>query len=135
MGLQYSTTVRNARLDVIESTIGATAVLRIYSGSMPAATTDAATGTLLAEMTLPSDWMAAASSGSKAKSGTWSDLTANASGTAGYFRILESTGTTTGIQGECTDTGGAGPLKLSTTAIVVSEPVTIVTFTLTTGNA
>jgi hypothetical protein len=134
MALQYSPTVRNARLDVVESTIGTSAIARIYSGSKPAATTDAATGTMLSEMTLPSDWMAAASGGSKAKSGTWSDATANATGTAGYFRILDSTGTTTHIQGECTDTAGAGPLKLSTTAIVSGEPVTIVTFTLTEGN-
>ena len=135
MALQYSTTVRNARLDVVESTIGTLPLLRIYSGAKPAATTDAATGTLLAELELPSDWMAAASGGTKEKSGTWQDLLANASGTAGYFRVLESTGTTTHIQGEITDTAGAGPLKLSTTAITASEPVTIVTFTLTAGNA
>lgn len=47
MGLQYSEPVRNARLDAVESTIGPTPILRIYSGSKPAATTDAATGTLL----------------------------------------------------------------------------------------
>lgn len=135
MTLQYSQTVRNARLDAVESTIGVTPLFRIYSGTKPAATTDAATGTLLAEMTLPSDWMAAASGGTKEKSGTWQDLTANATGTAGYFRVLDSTGTTTHIQGEVTDTAGAGPLKLSTTAIVSGEPVTVVTFTLTAGNA
>lgn len=135
MGLQYSTTVRNARLDAVESTIGTSPILRIYSGSKPAALSDAATGTLLAEMTLPSDWMAAAASGSKAKNGTWQDPAANAGGTAGWFGVWESTGTTRHIQGEVTDTGGAGPLKLSTTAITSGEPVTIVTFTLTAGNA
>ena len=134
MALQFSTLLRNARLDAIETYISTAPILRIYSGSKPAATTDAATGTLLAEMTLPSDW-AAAASGAKAKSGTWSDATANATGTAGYFRLLESTGTTTAVQGECTDTGGAGPMKLSTTSIVSGEPVTIVTFTITDGNA
>jgi hypothetical protein len=135
MTIQYSTAVRNARLDTIETTIGTSPILRIYSGSRPALPSDAATGTLLAEMTLPSDWMAAAASGAKAKAGTWSDLSANTTGTAGYFRIWDSTGTTCGIQGACTDTAGAGPLKLSTTAIVSGEPVTIVTFTITTGNA
>jgi hypothetical protein len=134
MPLQYSTAVRNARLDAIETTIGTTPILRIYSGSMPANPATAASGTLLAEMTLPSDWMAAASTGSKAKSGTWTVASAAATGTAGYFRILDSTGTTTGIQGECTDTAGAGPMKLSSTAIVSAEPVTISTFALTTGN-
>ena len=135
MALQYSTAVRNAKLDAIETTIGATAILRIYSGAKPATPATAASGTLLAEMTLPTDWMAAASSGSKSKSGTWTVASAGASGTAGYFRILDSTGTTTGIQGECTDTAGAGPLKLSSTAVVSGEPVTIATFTLTDNNA
>ena len=135
MSLQFSEAVRNARLDAIEVEIGATAIMRIYSGSAPALPSDAATGTLLAELTLPSDWMAAASAGSKAKSGTWSDLTADATGTAGYFRVLDSTGTDTGIQGSITDTAGAGPLKLSSTAVVSGEPVTIATFTLTDGNA
>lgn len=135
MGLQFDETTRNAQLDAIETAMGTSPILRIYSGSKPALTTDSATGTLLAEMTLPSDWMAAASGGTKAKSGTWQDLSANASGTAGYFRILESTGTTARWQGECTDTAGAGPLKLSTTAITAAQPVTVVSLTITAGNA
>lgn len=135
MGLQFSTTIRNARLDAIETSLGTTPILRIYSGAKPALTTDAASGTLLVEMTLPSDWMAAASGGAKALSGSWQDLLANATGTAGYFRVLDSTGTTTGIQGECTDTAGAGPMKLSTTAVVINEPVTVASFTITDGNA
>jgi hypothetical protein len=135
MGLQYSVDVRDARLDAIETEIGTAPLLRIYSGTMPANCAAAATGTLLVEMTLPSDWMAAASSGSKAKSGTWSDSSANATNTAGYFRVYDSTGTTCHIQGECTDTGGAGPMKLSTTSIVSGEPVTVASFTITGGNA
>jgi hypothetical protein len=78
MALQFSTAVRNARLDAIESTIGTAPILEIRSGSPPANCAAADTGTLLASMTLPSDWMAAASNGSKVKAGTWEDLTANA---------------------------------------------------------
>lgn len=135
MGLQLSVGARNARLDAIETTIGTAPLLRVYSGSKPADCAASATGTLLCEMTLPSDWMAAASSGSKAKSGTWSDLLADDTGTAGWFGIWDSAGTTRHIQGEVTDTAGAGPIKLSSTAIVQDQPVTIVTFTLTDGNA
>lgn len=72
MALQYSVAVNNARLDAIESTIGTSAKLRIYTGSAPANAAAAATGTLLIEIALPSDWMAAASSASKSKAGTWS---------------------------------------------------------------
>jgi hypothetical protein len=135
MTLQFSTAVRNDMLDAIEIEIGTGPVLRILSGAKPANCAAAQTGTVLAEMSLPSDWMLAAASGVKAKDGTWSDLSANASGTAGYFRIYDSTISTCHIQGECTDTGGGGPMKLSTLAVVATEPVTVASFTLTAGNA
>lgn len=135
MSLQISTTVRNARLDTIESTIGTAPLLRIYSGSMPADCATAASGTLLAEMTLPSDWLAAAGSGQKAKSGTWQDSSANATGTAGYFRIYDSGGTTCHLQGTVTATGGGGDLTLDNTSIATAQSVTVSTFTLTDGNA
>lgn len=59
MAHQYSVAVNNARLDVTETTIGATAHFKIYSGAIPTNCAAAATGTLLADLTLPSDWMAA----------------------------------------------------------------------------
>lgn len=135
MAIQLSTTVRNARLDVIESTIGTAAVLRIFTGTVPANCATADSGTKLAEMSLPSDYMAAASSGSKALTGTWQDLSADATGTAGYFRIYESTGTTCHVQGTVTATGGGGDLTLTTTSIVATQPVQISSFSFTDGNA
>lgn len=135
MTLQFSTTVRNAMLDVIESTISTSAVLKIRTGAPPADLATADSGTVLATMTLPSDWMAAASSGSKALSGTWSDTSADNSGTAGHFRIYASDGTTKHIQGTVTATGGGGDLTLDTTTITASQTVTITGFTLTAGNA
>lgn len=133
MALQYSAAVRNAQLDAVESTMGTDPILRIYTGSAPATVGDAATGTLLAEMTLPTDWMAAASSGSKAKSGTWQDTSANASGTAGYFRIYRSNGTTCDLQGTCGE--GTGDLQLDNTDIAAGQSVTITGFTIAAGNA
>ena len=135
MALQYSVAVRNAQLDAVESTTGTAAILRIYSGAVPANCAAAASGTLLAEMTLPSDWMAAASSGSKALSGTWQDASANATGTAGHFRLLDSGGTTCHAQGTVTATGGGGDLTLDNTSIASGQSVTITSFTITAGNA
>ena len=43
MAIQFSSSVRDARLDSIETTIGASPLLRIYSGTMPADTATAAT--------------------------------------------------------------------------------------------
>lgn len=135
MPINYSTAVRNAKLDAVETAIGTSAILRIRSGTKPATCASADTGTVLAEMTLPSDWMAAAASASKAKSGTWQDASANATGTAGHFRIYDSTGTTCHIQGSVTATGGGGDMTLDTTSITSGGVVSISTFTLNAGNA
>lgn len=60
MARGYSVAVRNAMLDAYESTIGTAPLLRFYSGAMPATAADTTTGTLLASITLPSDWLAGA---------------------------------------------------------------------------
>ena len=135
MTIQFSIPIRNARLDAIANTIGASAVLIIYTGTQPASCAEAATGTVLATMSLPSSWMLAASSGSKSKTGTWSDTSADASGTAGHFRIYDSLLTTCGIQGSITGTGGAGDMTLDNPDVVAGQTVTITSFVLTDGNA
>jgi hypothetical protein len=135
MSLQLGTLVRNAILDAIEATVGAAPLLRIYSGSAPASPATAASGTLLAEATLPSDWMAAASGGTKSKSGTWEDTSANATGIAGYYRILDSTGTTTHLQGTVTATGGGGDMTVDNTNFAAGQDFVVNTYTLTAPNA
>jgi hypothetical protein len=133
MAIQLSTTVRNARLDAIETAIGTSAVLKIRTTSVPVTCATADSGTVLAEMALPSDWMAAASGGSKVLAGAWQDLTANNAGTAEHFRIYASDGTTCHIQGTCGI--GTGDLQLDNTSIAVGQQVTVTAFTLTDGNA
>jgi hypothetical protein len=134
MAIQLSTTVRNARLDAIETAIGTSAVLKIRSGSAPANVATADSGTVLATLSLPSDWLAAASSGSKAKSGTWQDTSADATGTAAHFRIYASDGTTAHIQGTVTVTGGGGDMTVDSVSFTSGQSFTISTFTLTDGN-
>ena len=133
MAFQFSTTTRNAALDAIETTIGTAPTLEIRSGSAPANCATADSGTVLATMTLPSDWLAAASSGSKALSGTWQDAAADAAGTAGHFRIKVST--TCHIQGSITATGGGGDMTLDNTSIATGQQITITSFTITAGGA
>ncbi len=135
MAVQLSTAVRNARLDAVESTIGTSAVMKIFTGSMPANCGTADSGTVLATLTLPSDWMAAASSGSKAKSGTWQDSSADNNGTAGYFRVYASDGTTCGIQGTVTATGSGGDMTVDNTSFASGQGFTVTSFTLTDSNA
>ncbi len=135
MALQYSVAVRNARLDVVESTINTTPILKIRTGAAPADCATADSGTVLATLTLPSDWMAAASSGTKAKSGTWQDTSADASGTAAHFRIYDSGGSTCHIQGTVTLTAGGGDMTVDSTNFTAGQSFSITGFTLTAGNA
>lgn len=133
MALQLSTTVRNARLDAIETTIGTAPILTIRSGSAPADCATANSGTVLATLTLPSDWLAAASSGAKAKSGTWQDTSADATGTAAHFRIHDSGGTTCHLQG--TVGTSATDMIVDSVSFTATQAFTISSFTLTDGNA
>ena len=135
MALQLSTSVRNARLDAIETTIGTSAIMRIRTGSAPADCGTADSGTVLATLNLPSDWLAAASGGAKAKAGTWQDTSADATGTAAHFRIYDSGGATCHIQGTVTATGGGGDLEVQNISFASGQQVTITGFTLTDGNA
>lgn len=130
MALQFSTLALNAMLDGFEADLGASPVLKIWTGAAPANCAAANTGTELASMSLPADAMAAASGASKAKSGTWEDPTGNAAGTAGHFRLYKSDGTTCCVQGSVTATGGGGNMTLDNTSIAVGQQVTITAFTL-----
>ncbi len=133
--LQYSTTVRNGKLDAIETTISTSPIMKIRTGSVPANCAAADSGTVVATLTLPSDWMAAASSGSKGKSGTWQDSSADATGTAGHFRIYDSGGSTCHIQGTVTATGGGGDLVVDNVSFASGQSFTVNSFTISDNNA
>lgn len=135
MPIKMSAAVRNARLDAIETAVGTSAILRIRTGTVPTNITDADAGTVLASITLPSDWMSAASGGIKSLTGTWTDASADATGTAGHFRLYASNGTTQHMQGTVTATGGGGDMTINNTSITSGGTVTITSFTLTDGNA
>jgi hypothetical protein len=135
MALQLSTTVRNARLDAIETAIGVSPILKIRTGAQPANCATADSGTIIATCNLPSDWMAAASAGSKALSGTWQDTSADNTGTAGHFRIYDNAGTTCHVQGTVTATGGSGDLQVDNTSFAAGQQFVISSFTLTDANS
>ena len=130
--MQYSVAVNNTRLDSIETAIGVSAILRIRTGAAPANCAAADTGTVLATLTLPSDWMLAAAAASKAKSGTWADSLADATGTAAHFRVYDSGGTVCHIQGTY---GTSGTEMIGDSAsFTINQSFTINTFTINAGN-
>lgn len=124
--MQYGITAQNAKLDQLFTTIGASPKLRFYQGTLPA-NCAAAAGTLLAELTLPATPMAAASAGSKAKSGTWQG-NATAAGNIQYFRMYDSAGSVCHIQGSCGLS--ASDMILSAVAVANGQQVTVNTFTI-----
>lgn len=130
MAIQLSAAARNAMLDALETAIGTAPHLKIRTGSPPANVAAAASGTVLADLTLPSDWLAAASSGSKAQSGTWSDASADNAGTAAHFEITASDGTTRHLQGTVTATGGGGDITVDNTSFAAGQAFAITGFTI-----
>lgn len=146
MTIQLSVAARNGMLEAYECTVNNQTVsggtgsggsvtgtaaaprLRILTGTMPANCAAAETGTLLAQITLPADWAAAASSGAKALSGTW-QVAASASGTAGYYRIVDNAGTT------CHEQGTAGVNVALTTNALTAANGNVLNFASTTGVA
>lgn len=135
MAVQLSVTARNNRLDAIETTIGTAALLTLRTGAPPATCATANSGTVVGTLTLPSDWLAAAAAGVKAKSGTWQDTSADSAGTVGHFRIHDTPGTTCHMQGTVTITGGGGDMTLDNNSVTLAQVITITGFTLTDGNA
>lgn len=135
MALQASVTVRNAILDAIETAIGTQPFIDLRTGAQPADCATADGGTELSHTQLPSDWMQGASGGTKAKSvAAWTG-TGAAAGTAGHFRVKESTDTNCHLQGSVTATGGGGQMELDNVVIAVAQGITFNTFTLTAPNA
>lgn len=134
MTISIRTATRNAGLDTISSAIGNAGLLRIYDGTPPASANAALSGnTLLAELTCGTPFAAAASGGVLTANAITQDSSANATGTASFFRVYDSGGTNCMLQGTV-GTSGAD-LNLNTVSIVSGGPVAVTSFAITAGNA
>ncbi len=135
MAFQLSFDTRNATLQALEDTIGANPIMTVSSGVIPADCGTANTGTVLATMVLPNDWLNTPSGGAITLSGTWQDLSADASGTASYFRLHNNPGTACHMQGTISATGAGGDMQLDNTNIAIGQQINITAFTITAGGA
>jgi hypothetical protein len=133
--MQYSTVVRNAGLDARETAIGVSPILKLRTGAVPASPQAADSGTVVATIALPADWLLAAANGVKAKSGTWEDTAADAAGVIGHFRIYATDGVTCHIQGTVSLTGAGGDMTVDNTNVNAGQDVLINSFAITAGNA
>lgn len=134
MTIKLAVATRNARLQALIDALGASAQIRIFSGSRPADVASAETGTLLAQLTGGSPFAPAASGGTASANAITQDSSADATGTAAWARLRTSGGTAI-CDIDVTATGGGGELQLVTTSIVAGQPVQISSFALTEGNA
>jgi hypothetical protein len=135
MAMGFVTALRNACLDAINAAINGGAgagKIRIYDGSRPA--TGGAVTNLLAELVCSDPAAAAAAAGVLTFSAITADASADATGTATWFRIVDSTNAFV-LDGSVSATGGGGDLQLNTTSIVAGANVSIpTTKTITDGN-
>lgn len=136
MSFQFSDAARNAALDAIEAAIGTSPKLQIRSGALPETTAAADAGALLVEIDLPADWLEDAQTGVKTIKGLWTGTGSEAAGggtNAGHFRIKNTAGTLTHIQGSITITGAGGDMELDNPNIARNQSVSVTTFTLSAG--
>jgi hypothetical protein len=131
MALGYASGLRNAQLDAITTFAGNSGKLRIYNGTRPA--TGGTATTLLAELTCNATFAPAASGAVLTLNAITQDASADATGTATWFRLVKSDGTTHVMDG---DVGTSGSdLNLNSTSITSGATVSVTSFTITCGNA
>lgn len=131
---QFSEAVANARNDAIETVVGSSAKIMVYSGSPPADCSIAATGTLLAQYDLAADWMAASTAGVCTLNNLPLNTTALADGTPGYARLYANDGVTCGWQGTVGVSGSGSDWTISNATVVTDEAVNIISGGFTDGN-
>lgn len=119
MAISLSVSVTDDMADALATLIGSAALVEIHTGPKPATPESAATGILLATVTLTGSF---AGSGGSIISSDPAQVTPVASGTAGYFRIKTSGGTAV-LDGTVTLVGAGGDMQLTSTALTTGTPV------------
>lgn len=126
--IKIAVATRNLMLDQIVSQIGTSGLLRIYDGTKPAGPgTAVSTQVLLAELAL-SATAGTVSAGVLTFGAITQDSSANATGTAAWYRVTTSGGT--GVVDGTVSTASAD-LNLNTVSIVSGGPVSVSSFTYT----
>lgn len=131
--IRFVNAVKNSALDTIKTAIDAgsgAGTIKIYTGTQPTSAADAITSqTLLGTLTF-SDPCGTSASGTLTMSAITQDSAADATGTATWARIADSTGATV-CDVDVTATGGGGTLQFNTTSFVIGGPILISAFTIT----
>jgi hypothetical protein len=135
MTMRLGTAVAQAMCDALvdQADAGAGAgYVEIRTGAQPASVATAASGTLLGTLTLADPAFGAATTASPAvatANAVTGDSSADASGTAGWFRVYDSAGTAR-WDGAITGTGGGGDMEISNVNVVAGGTINITAWTV-----
>lgn len=134
MATRISDAARNAAADGVVDLLDAGAAagyIEVRTGTQPASVATAASGTLLATLTLADPAFGSATSGTATAGTITDDTSADATGTAGWFRAYDSNGNAI-IDGDVTTSAaGTGDMQLDDTEIVAGGTVSISSWTVT----
>jgi hypothetical protein len=129
--LQYSNGTRNAQQQGLITYAGSGSIIRLYDGTQPTnANTAISTQTLLASLTIAGGF--GTDSNGTITLGAVTNGTAAASGTAAFFRIVKSDGTTVVMDGSVGTSGS--DLNLNTTTVSSGQTVSITAGTIIRAN-
>lgn len=134
MAVQNSVAARNASLDGRYGVLGASPKLQIRTGAQPASCAAAATGALIAELTLSATPFAAAANGAKALNAVAAVL-AVAGGTMGHYRLVDSAGTTCHEQGSIGLAAASPDLAVDNPGVLVGQSINVTGWTITEAGA
>ena len=131
--IRFVNTVKTSALDTIKTAIDAGAgagTIKVYTGTQPTTAADAIVAQVLLGTLTFSDPCGTTASGTLTMSAITQDSAADATGTATWARIADSTGATV-CDVDVTATGGGGTLQFNTTSFVINGPILISSFTIT----
>lgn len=131
MAFRLATSARNAAcngvVDLLDAGAGA-GTMAIRTGAQPTNVGDADSGTLLGTLTFSDPAFGNAATGVATASAITSDSSADASGTAGHFRLKDSDAAIV-ADGDCGQ--GSGTLNFDNTTIVAGGVIACSSFTVT----
>ena len=130
MAFRLSTAARNAACDGIVDLIdsGGAGTIRVRTGSQPTNVGDADTGTLLGTLAFSATAFGASSGGTATAAAITSDSSADASGTAGHFRVYNGS---SAIHSDGTCGLGSGDMSFDNNVIVAGGVIACTAFTVT----
>jgi hypothetical protein len=120
----------NGVVDLLD--VGGAGYIEIRTGAQPASVATAASGTLLGTLVLSNPAFGNATSASPSvatASAITSDTSADATGTAGWFRAYSGGGAAV-LDGSVTATGGGGDLTLDSVSVVAGGTIAMTAWTV-----